>query len=212
MRTRTALVLAILAVLIASAAAVVAVVAADDDRWSGDRGSMMFSGDGAGRGMGGMHGVQVTSEYAYLVEMVAHHEEAVMAARELQRSERPAMRAFGESIVSSQTAQIDQMEDWLVEWYPDRSGRTDYRPLMRDLGDLSGNELDRAFLADMVWHHMAAVMMSQQLLARGIADHSQVDALATTIRDDQHAEIFQMQEWLDEWFGSSASMHAWSRR
>ena len=53
------------------------------------------------------------------------------------------MRAFGESIVESQTAQIDQMEEWLAEWYPDRSGRVDYRPMMRDLDDLSGTSSTR---------------------------------------------------------------------
>ena len=53
----------------------------------------------------------------------------------------------------------------------------------------------------MLGHHMGAVMMSQQLLIRGVADHEQVEVLAETIRDDQHAEIFQMQQWLGEWFG-----------
>lgn len=212
MKSWTALVVGVVAVLVASIAAVVTVSVTDDD-WSGHRGAMMSTGGGGGGSAGhGMYGARVDSEYAYLAEMVAHHEEAVAAARELQRSERPEMRAFGESIVASQTAQIDQMEDWLVEWYPGRSGRADYRPMMHDLGDLSGDDLDQAFLEDMVGHHMAAVMMSQQLLARGVADHSEVEELATTIRDDQHVEIFQMQEWLSEWFGRTTSMHSWSGR
>ena len=63
----------------------------------------------------------------------------------------------------------------------------------------------------MVGHHMAAVMMSQQLLVRGVADHDEVEQLARTIRDEQHAEIFQMQQWLGDWFGSSAPMHGWRR-
>ena len=53
--------------------------------------------------------------------MVAHHEEAVTAAQELQRSERPQMREFGAAIVTTQSAQIRQMRTWLAEWYPDRS-------------------------------------------------------------------------------------------
>ena len=36
------------------------------------------------------------------------------------------MRAFGESIVESQTAEIDRWSGWLAEWYPDRSGQVDY--------------------------------------------------------------------------------------
>ena len=54
---------------------------------------------------------------------------------------------------------------------------------------------------------MAAVMMSQQLLVRGVADHDEVEQLARTIRDDQHEEIFQMQQWMRDWFDSAAPMH-----
>ena len=148
-------------------------------------------GGGGGLMMGG---VVVRDEFAYLTHMVAHHQEAVDAARQLARSERPQMRAFGRNIVATQSAQIDQMRAWLATWYPGRSTDVDYRPMMRDLTGLSGDRLDRMFLQDMVVHHMAAVMMSQQLLAHGSADHPQVEDLARTIRDEQHAEIFQMRD------------------
>ena len=85
--------MALLAVLVAGIATVVTLAVTDDD-WSGRRGAMMSTGNSAGAGampgMHGMHSTRVTSEYAYLAEMVAHHEEAVMAARELQRSRAPA--------------------------------------------------------------------------------------------------------------------------
>ena len=76
------------------------------------------------------------------------------------------MRAFGANIVLTQSAQIDQMTDWLAEWYPERSTEVDYQPMMRDLSDLSGDRLDQAFLEDMVPHHMAAVMMSPDTSTR----------------------------------------------
>ena len=160
-----------------------------DDSWNsmGSMGSMMM-GD-----------VSPADEPEYLAEMVTHHEEAVAAARELARSDRPEMRAFGESIVASQSAQIEQMTSWLAEWYPDLTAAPGYEPMMRDLSDLTGDELDLAFLQDMIGHHMVAVMMSQQLLSRG-TDHEQVASLAQSIRDDQHTEIVQMQGWLAEWF------------
>jgi uncharacterized protein (DUF305 family) len=149
-----------------------------------------------------MHGT-VGGEAGYLVEMVAHHEEAVAAARELQRSDRPQLRAFGLSIVRTQTAQIRQMTRWLDEWYPGQAPDAAYEPMMRDLSGLSGDVLDRVFLEEMIGHHMAAVMMSQQLIVRGIADHREVEQLATDIRDDQHAEIFRMQRWLADWFDAA---------
>lgn len=203
MKRRVAVLVAVVAVLVASVTTAVAVtVTADDGDWFGHRNGMTCSqwDDRAG-GPGTMHGMRMGSEYDYLAEMVAHHEEAVTEARQLQRSQRAEMREFGEAIVASQSAQIDQMQQWLADWYPNRSGRVDYQPMMRDLTGLSGDRLDRAFLQDMLGHHMGAVMMSQQLLMRGVANHEQVEVLAETIRDEQYGEIFQMQQWLRAWFG-----------
>jgi uncharacterized protein (DUF305 family) len=155
--------------------------------WEGSWGSMM----------GGRAGS--ATEPDYLAEMVAHHEEAVVAARELSRSSRPKMRAFGASIVASQSAQITQMRAWLENWYPDLSPTVDHQPMMRDLSGLSGGRLDRLFLQDMIGHHMVAVAMSHHLLLRGV-EHEQVASLARSIRDEQHAEIARMQRWLALWF------------
>ena len=153
-------------------------------------------------GMGGMAGMQVVrSEQEFLVEMVAHHEEAIEAAGELARSERAEMRDLGRSIVEGQTAEVEQMREWLARWYPDAPTDADYEPMMRDLSGLSGDRLDQVFLEDMVWHHMAAVMMSRQLVARDLAEHDEVEELAGTIAAAQHAEILMMRRWLWEWFG-----------
>lgn len=147
-----------------------------------------------------MRGVAVGSEFEYLTEMVAHHQEAVAAAKQLQRSERPQLRQLGQSIVTTQSAQIDRMRRWLADWYPGRSTHVDYHPMMRDLTGLTGDRLDRVFLQDMIWHHMAAVMMSQHLLASRLVEHDEVAELADDIRDEQHAEIFRMRTWLRDWF------------
>lgn len=160
----------------------------------------LHSGRGMGQRMGpGMH-ARVGSEQEWLVEMVAHHEEAITAAGALERSGRPEMRELGASIVQTQSAQVRQMRRWLAEWYGDQSPRANYRPMMRDLTGLEGNELDRTFLVDMVHHHMAAIMMSQQLLLRGLDEHDDVARLAADIRDEQHDEVVTMQAWLRQWF------------
>ena len=163
-----------------------------DDSWTSMMTAPMMMGSYA-----------TASEAEYLVEMVAHHREAVAAAHELARSDRPQMRRFGESIVETQSAQIEQMTAWLAELFPEQSTTVAYRPMMRDLSGLSGDRLDRAFLQDMIGHHMVAVMMSQHLLWRG-TDHEEVADLARSIRDDQHSEIIQMQLWLAQWFDAQS--------
>lgn len=161
--------------------------------WSGRSGR----GDWAGMGSGMM---AVDDEADYLVAMIPHHEEAIVAAGELARSDRPEMRELGQAIVASQTAQIEQMRTYLADWYPDTDTSSDYEPMMRDLSGLSGDALDEAFLIDMIPHHMVAVMMSQRLLMHGGAEHDEVDALARTISAEQRREIALMRTWLVAWF------------
>lgn len=161
---------------------------------------------------GSMSHARTTDEAGWLREMIAHHEEAVMAAGELSRSEDPAMRDFGRTVVADQSAQIVLMEGWLADWYPDEP-EASYDPMMRDLSGLSGAALDRTFLEDMIPHHMAAVMMSQQLLMRGLAEHDEVADLAATIRTDQVREIRWMRARLADSFpdGVRGGHCAWSR-
>lgn len=167
-----------------------------------DRGMMGPMGPMGPMGrMGRMGGVNVSDEAGYLTHMVAHHEEAVQAARQLQRSGRAQMRTLGASIVTTQSAEIATMKAWLATWYPGRSPATGYQPMMRDLSKLSGDALDETFLRDMIGHHMMAVTMSQQLVMHGRVQHAEVTAFAAKVRDAQHAEMFQMQQYLADWFG-----------
>jgi uncharacterized protein (DUF305 family) len=206
MRRPLVAVVAVIAAMAAITAGTVAVMAsspltdAPGDRMPGMMSSPWGQPGSRSDSPQGMHGFATATEFEYLATMVRHHEEAVAAAEQLQRSDRAQMRAFGDSIVETQTAQIDQMNTWLAQWYPGRGTDVDYQPMMRDLSSLSGDSLDRAFLQDMIGHHMMAVMMSQQLLVRGYADHEEVNGLATSIRDEQHAEIIQMRRWLTDWF------------
>lgn len=151
---------------------------------------------------GPMASMIIDDEAGYLAAMVPHHEEAIRAATELARSERPEMRELGEAVVRTQTAEVEQMRRWLDTWYPDQPA-VDYEPMMRDLSELSGDALDEAFLRDMIGHHMMAVMMSQQLVRRDLAEHAQVEPFAAEIRDVQRAEIQQMRKWLRSRFDVS---------
>ena len=169
-----------------------------------------FSAPGGVRGMGPMsfgmmreaHAMaDVKSELDYMVRMIPHHQEAVDSARVLrERTERSQMRGFAEEIITTQTREIEQMEAWLAQWYPEHNRDFDYQPMMRDYSGLSGNELDLAFLQDMIPHHMAAVMMSQQLLSQADIEHRQLEELAAGIRRTQSQEIRQMSLWMDKWF------------
>jgi len=61
----------------------------------------------------------------------------------------------------------------------------------------------------MIPHHMGAVMMSQRLLGRDLAQHDGVAEFAGAVRDAQHAEILRMQQWLASWFAADRPMMGW---
>ena len=199
MRTRTATAMVIGAALTVTLSGAAAWPDRDEAPGCGRGGWSSTSAPAPG---GPMASMMVRDEAGYLAAMVPHHEEAIRAATELARSDRPEMRELGESVVRTQTAEVDQMRTWLDRWYPDQPD-ADYEPMMRDLSRLTGDALDEAFLRDMIGHHMMAVMMSQQLVRRDLAEHPEVEPFATEIRDQQRVEMQQMRTWLQSWFDVS---------
>lgn len=168
---------------------------------NGSGGMMGFGMMGSGMMGSGMMSDPIESEHDFLVHMIAHHEEAVSSAVILkENTEREEMKKFAEDIIKTQSAEIEQMKIWLETWYPNEDHTVNYQPMMRDLTNLQGDALDQAFLQDMIFHHMDAVMMSQQLIIGGLVEHSEVIPFATTIRNTQRDEIHMMRNWLAEWF------------
>ncbi|AFY62341.1 DUF305 domain-containing protein [Synechococcus sp. PCC 6312] len=159
----------------------------------------------------GGHMMMVTSEEHYIAEMIPHHQEAVETATLIfNRSPRPEMRAFAQAIIDVQSAEILQLQAWLKDGYPQAKPEVNYVPMMRDLTRLQGDALDQTFLEDMIMHHHGAVMMSEQLLNKGLVKHQPVGAFARSVITTQSIEINQMQAWLNQWFGTaknSGSMH-----
>lgn len=153
-----------------------------------------------GIGMGQMM-ESVNSEYEFLVKMIPHHEEAVYTAKILKEyTERDEMKNFADKIIETQSKEIEQMKEWLNKWYADKENNYEYQSMMCDYEGLKGEQLDQVFLEDMIFHHMSAVMMSQQLIIKGLAEHEEVYKLAKSIRFNQRKEIFQMREWLISWY------------
>ncbi|MGP1383421.1 MAG: DUF305 domain-containing protein [Thainema sp.] len=168
-------------------------------QWQGQHGQMM-------------HMMQANSEFEFLSLMIPHHQEAIATAqRVLEYSDRPEMRTFAQDIIDVQTAEIEQMQAWLDEWYPGQETDLTYTPMMRDLSQLEGDALDQAFLEDMVMHHMGAVMMSQRLVNHGLVEHQDVQPFAQNIANTQRQEIWQMQSWLQDWY-EVGGMPGWMHR
>ncbi len=147
----------------------------------------------------GMHmNMMVTNERDFLLGMIPHHEEAVSTAREVlaRGATTPEMQALAEAIVAAQEKEIADMKNWYRAWYGTEYVATgDYEPMMRDLSRLSGQDLDRVFLEDMIMHHMGAIMMAQSVTP--YVEHEEMKNLTKAIVNTQSQEIDEMRRLLD---------------
>jgi uncharacterized protein (DUF305 family) len=179
----------------------------------GDRGngtgsmmSMMCDEDGMGSMMsgGGMMGSfdeDRPFDLQFIDGMTMHHEGAIMSSKHMiSDSKRPELQELAENIGEGQSGQIDQMQEWRDEWYPN-AGQTSRMPagMMNEMmgdGMMGGDATDEMFLRMMIPHHQMAVDMSEKALDE--AEHPEVENLARKIIDEQKAEIELMEGYLEE--------------
>lgn len=149
--------------------------------------------------MAQMQQMLVTSEKSFITRMIPHHQEAIDTANEvLERGgTTEEIRELTNNIITTQTTEIESMRKWHERWYGESyQDNTAYTPMMRDLADLSGKDIDRAFLEDMTMHHMGAIMMARSI--QPYIEHSEMTELTENIVTTQSAEITQMRAMLQE--------------
>ncbi|MCA9363436.1 DUF305 domain-containing protein [Candidatus Nomurabacteria bacterium] len=162
-------------------------------------GSMM-GGENTMMGMNGMDhmmGMMVSSEREFIEGMIPHHQEAVDTAKEViaRGGSTPEIKQLVENIVVAQEAEIAEMKQWYQDWYGEPyADNGEYMPMMRDLSNLSGAEIDRVFLEDMIGHHMGAIMMARSV--QPYIERNEIAELTQAIVSSQSAEIAQMRQML----------------
>ena len=144
-----------------------------------------------------MAGNMIESEREYITEMILHHEEAIESAKEVlaRGGTTPEIKALAQNIITSQEAEVSSMKSMFKDWYSaDYKPEGNYKPMMRDVSDLSGAELDKVFLTDMVMHHEMAISMSNDVTAYLV--HDELKTLSTNIKTNQAAELETMKTML----------------
>jgi uncharacterized protein (DUF305 family) len=147
--------------------------------------------------MGMMQQMFVTSERGFIEHMIPHHQEAIDTASEvLERGgTTEEVRELMSNIITAQTAEIESMKAWFEAWYGEAHEDTgEYEPMMRELANLKGAELDKVFLEDMIMHHMGAIMMARSV--QPYVEHNEMTELTQNIVNTQSAEISQMRQML----------------
>ena len=146
----------------------------------------------------------------FAAEMAVHHSQAVeMADLILEKDPSEPVRALAERIKAAQQPEIDQMHGMLESFGEDvraagHGGHGDSGGMagmmtdeqMQQLEDATGVEAERTFLQLMIEHHRGAIEMSEMQIAEG--EHGPAVELAEKVRDDQTAEIAEIEQLLTQ--------------
>jgi uncharacterized protein (DUF305 family) len=142
------------------------------------------------------HGAMVTSEEAFVVNMIPHHQEAVDTARlVVAKGESAELKKLAQAIITAQEKEIAMMQKWSKDWKYSTVTPT-YQNMMGDGTQLSGKALDTWFLRGMIMHHMGAVQMAESLLK--LDARKEVADFARDVIRVQSSEISQMKLMLGE--------------
>lgn len=158
------------------------------------------------------------AELRFLEGMIDHHQMALDMANDcLAKAESDTLVLLCNNIITAQSAEITQMQAWLLEWY-----NVEYAPvpmtaaedehaghsmpdmpatdpamtmgMMAGLNRLEGSDYETAWIESMIDHHDDAIHMSERILEQ--VEHEELRTLAQRIINDQSAEIEQMEGML----------------
>jgi uncharacterized protein (DUF305 family) len=147
------------------------------------------------------------SDGEYLDALAAHHAQGIeVASHEASRGADPEVRAMAEKIVKTQTAEIREIEEIRARISSAPIHRSEPDPRMQEdiakLKQLSGRELDRDFLTQMIAHHAGAIQMTHRAMPN--LESREVMDIAHRTHEEQAREIGEMQKKLAD-LGGMAS-------
>jgi len=160
-----------------------------------------------------MSKVQATkADIEFMQGMIHHHLQAIdMTALLSQNTSSEDMRKLGLRMSLSQSDEIKMMRRWLEtrgqEAPGDHAHHMPGAPMMpgmlsaqemERLAAAKGPAFDKLFLEGMIKHHNGALVMVDELFAKGAGQQSEIFAFATDVEADQRAEIDRMTAMLKE--------------
>lgn len=142
-------------------------------------------------------------EVRFMTNMIDHHMMAIMMAEHCleKATVHPELQAMCANIIETQTAEMEEMQAWLDDWY-----RISYEPevapsmqhTLDRLSAMSPEEFEIHFMQMMVRHHWKAVIEGEHCVDR--ASHPELLQTCGDIVTAQSEEIATMQTWLCEWY------------
>ncbi|MDP8932443.1 MAG: DUF305 domain-containing protein, partial [Actinomycetota bacterium] len=147
-------------------------------------------------------------EIDFMSNMIDHHHMAIeMSEICLERAVHHELRHLCRDIKTSQSAEIEELQSWLDDWYG-ISHEPEMKPgeeaMLRELEARHGADFEIAFMESMIEHHRKAIHEADQCVDR--AYHDELVDLCENMIETQSEEIALMESWLCEWY-SRCSEH-----
>ena len=154
-------------------------------------------------------------DYQFINQMIPHHEDAItMSELALEKAEHEEIKTLAQSIITSQSKEIEQMQGWQKDWFSSLfiskalAHGTSHGLNMGLMGNESDLEelgnaqpFDKKFIEEMIPHHQMAVMMAQMVW--NTTNREEMKQLAKNIVTAQNQEIDQMRNWYNQWYKSN---------
>lgn len=151
------------------------------------------------------------TDESFIEMMIPHHQDAIdMAELALKKAQHPELKALAQSIIQDQDREIKEMKTWYQQWFGQAVPPLSTQGMMgmhqghgmmaMDLKALeTAQDFDREFIRQMIPHHQMAVMMASNLKTN--TNRPEMEKLADAIIRSQSAEIKQMKQWYQDWYG-----------
>lgn len=150
---------------------------------------------------------QASYDLKFIDSMSQHHRMGIdMMKLADQRAKHGELKEMARKDIETQEKQIQQMQAWKADWYPDKKDAMDMNmPGMGSMQDMpmdklaasSGDAFDKMYIDMMSMHHRGAIKMSKDAVKN--AKHQEIRELAQKIIDEHTKEIAQMAKWKKEW-------------
>ncbi len=154
------------------------------------------------------HAEHADYDLQFIDTMIVHHQGAVdMAEKCGEKAAKAEIKKLCADIISSQTKEIEQMRAWRESWFAGKAPAINMQLAgmadsmkgmdMKKLASLNGIGYDLEFIRQMIPHHVGAVEMAKEAIAK--TKRAEIKTLAEAIIKAQDAEIKQMKTWQTAW-------------
>lgn len=156
---------------------------------------------GSGHSSGG-HGSTAANDVEFIDGMVPHHQGAlIMADMILQRGAKAELKTMAQQMKDTQNQEIAQLRAARQQLVGSSETPADMDPHMQadieHMQHLSGADLDRRFLEDMIPHHAGAIDMAHRALPN--LKRADLRTMAMSIVSSQAKEVGELQDMLSRY-------------